>query len=368
MKKFFASLLAMLMLTFCLVGCAHTGYDGDLVTGKDGDFSVLVLSDIMFDGSSLDDIKTKAITAIVNHMDREQDKERNPYELIVINGNTVNGKDNGSLMKKAVAFFDSFEIPWAITLGDKDIQGKADKKQIVSTIKKSQYCIINATNAQLYNDTNYALNVYTSTNPKLVSTLYFLDSTEPVTQELVDWYTTMVDNNNRGIVTNAKENVSSVVFSHKPVSKFAENNREDYGYNQDVTVWEGSELLTNAITNADGDVRSKLYVASCDTLNHFDFSTNSSNIQWICTRCMNLLTKPVPPVKPENASEAQLVEYDKAKAQYDKDRDAFDKQFDANGYLRFDISSSSKAGDGYIANLSNVSIREYMRANFEQYK
>lgn len=374
MKKIFACLAAMLVLTLGLAGCVNESYVDNLDTGDNGDLSVLVLSDIMFDGSSLDDVKTQAINAIVNHRDKEDnnDKNKKPYELIVVNGNIVNGNDNGGLMKKAVALFDSFEIPWAITLGDKDIQGKANRDKIVKIIKKSKYCVLNSASVMKYDDTNYAINVNTTTNPKLVSTLYFLDSTQPVTQGLVDWYTTMVNNNNNGIVNNAKDNVSSVVFSNKPISKFAdkyeEHKQDNYEYKQPVTVWEGSELLEKAIVNANGDPRSKLYVAGCDTLNYFNFYSNSSNIQWVYSRSMNILTKPVAPVKPENATEEQTAEYNKLKEQYDQKLGAFNKQFDSNGYLRFDIRSNGKAGDGYITNLSNVSIREYLSNTFEQYQ
>lgn len=277
-------MLALILSIGVLVGCTAQGEIKAILTGNeeqdDSKLTALVLADIRFDGSSLDDIRKNIIKDIIakQGVENEYDKAE-PYEVLVLNGNTVKGTENGKLMQDAVKFFDSLDIPWAITLGEKDIEGNTSKDDIINIIKKSKNCLIK--HAEVYG-ANYVVDVKTSQD-KFVSTMYFMDSSTPCTAEQTEWYVNMVEKRGFEYSDVAGKNVRSIMFSSKAVDKFNEADEWTH-YREEVTVWEDSMQLQNEL------IRLKSlrgYFAGHDTLNA-QGDDDASGVRWSYVRSMYL--------------------------------------------------------------------------------
>ena len=280
MKKQILTIILALSAVLCLLaGCLPSvrGFDIDKVhhiyTGDDAELHILAITDVMFDGSNYDVARQQMITSLVERtVGSESDKNLPEYEFIVVNGNTVNGNNNGELMQKAVSFFDGFGIPWAITLGKYDVVGEQSKTELMNILKTSTNGVMSK--ATYYDEANYLIDVFNE-NDKFISTLYFIDTSVPCTDELIVWYSNTVKTYGYEFAEKSGKNANSTIFMNTPLAKLNEHESE-WDKVDPVTVWEDSANFEKEIINLES---SRGVFVGLDTMN--DYAMNvTNNIRW----------------------------------------------------------------------------------------
>lgn len=236
-KKVFVILILSLLLSVALIGCNTNRTKIQISAGEDASLATLMLSDIRFDGSATDQVRQNMITAMV--------EERKP-EFIAINGNIVNCKNNGQVMQMAAEFFDSFDIPWATSIGKLDIAGNTSKSGILKILTNSKLKNSMVMRGESY-DYNYVLEVVDSKN-NVKNILYFIDTSERCSDQLVEWYKNTTINLSYKYLDRQGEKLNSHIFINNALPGFAENpeNKDDYT----VTIWENSASFQKAIIDS----------------------------------------------------------------------------------------------------------------------
>ncbi len=284
-KQIIIILIALTAVVALLAGCMPSvrGFDINAVhhvtTGDDSDLHVLAVTDIMFDGSDFDITRRQMITDLVDRkVGSDYDKKLAEYEFIVVNGNTVNGVNNGELMEMAVEFFDGFDIPWAITIGKHDVAGNQSKSDIMRILKTSKNGVMSR--ATYYDDANYLVDVFTENN-KFITTLYFIDTSVPCTSQLVQWYQNTVKTYGYTFAEKDGKNANSIIYMNTPLAKFEEH-VNDWDKVAPVTVWEKSAKFEEAIIDLES---TKGVFVGLDTLH--DYAMNiTNNIRWSYVKSM----------------------------------------------------------------------------------
>ncbi len=291
-RKILGIIISIAIITCVLAGCAIDGgfkvngvYHISTGTKDTGRLEVLVVSDIMFDGSEVDSARRQMFTDLVNKAD-EYDEDIH-YEFIVVNGNTVNGENNGELMKSAVTFIDSFKIPWAITLGASDIDGTDSKTDIMKILKDSKYGIMSEATYmdKTGNDATYMVDVFNDKDT-FITSLYFVDTTVECSDKLVEWYTNTVKSYGYEYGNKDGDNVNSVIFMHTALSNHKQKVTDDNDVidpEDVVTVWENSSNFSKAIISLKSTIG--VFVAR-DTLNSNSHTVN--NIKWEFSKSLYL--------------------------------------------------------------------------------
>lgn len=208
-KKIICFAIVVMILAISLAGCANQGNSKTVLEIDKDNLATVVFSDLCFDGTANDDVRKKMMDKVM--LDEEG---KNKYGLIVVNGNLVDGEDNGTLMRKVCDIIDSYKVPWAVSLGKKDVTGNANKKEIIKILLSYENSYFMA--GDTYGSANYAFDVVF--NGKLVHTLYFLDTTEELSDNQVVWYSNIVKQkaDKYGDKIGNTENVISSLFMNNP--------------------------------------------------------------------------------------------------------------------------------------------------------
>lgn len=251
-RKIIAILVLSLVLICALIGCDVKLEKMQLAMGSDTKLKTLILSDIKFDGTQTDAVRERMITSMI--------QQREP-EFIAINGNIVNAENNGEVMKKAVEFIDSFDIPWAASIGELDVKGDTSKKKIVKilTDKNLKNSLVLRGESYKY---NYILEVV-DTKSSIKHLFYFIDTSERCSDELVEWYSNTIKNISFKNVDKKGNMLKSEIFINKPLPAYTENEDAINNNGYEVSVWENSAIFENAILNSNS---TKAVYAGTDNL------------------------------------------------------------------------------------------------------
>lgn len=235
-KKLFAILILSLVFILTLIGCTPNYTKMQISTGEDGGLDTLMLSDIRFDGSSTDNVRRNMIKNMI--------ADKKP-EFIAINGNTVNCNNNGEVMRQAAEFFDSFDIPWAVSLGELDINGSTSKKGLIKILTDKSLKNSLVMRGENY-EYNYILEIVDTKN-KVKNILYFLDTSVRCSDQLVEWYQNTAKNLSYKYLDRQGEMLNSHIFINKPLSGFAKSPNNTGSSAYQVTPWENSDNLQKAV-------------------------------------------------------------------------------------------------------------------------
>lgn len=243
-KKIFAILIMGIVLVACLVGCNDKLGKIQISAGSDNSLATLILTDICFDGTPADTVREKMITKMVND-GIGSGNTKDEYEFIAITGNMVNCEDNGKVMKKAAEFIDSFGIPWAMSIGERDVKGKTNKKGIINILTDKSLKNSLVMRGDSY-DYNYCLEVVKS-DKKVNNLFYFLDTSVPCDDKLVDWYRNVTKNKSFSYADVQGKLINSHIFMNRALPIFEENANKTY----EVKPWAKSDDLQKAIFSMD---------------------------------------------------------------------------------------------------------------------
>lgn len=235
-KKIFAIFILCFILVAALIGCSNKVEKKLLAMNDDTELNTLILSDIRFDGSAADGVRMRMIEDMVD--------TRKP-EFIAITGNIVNCNNNGEVMKKAAAFIDSFNIPWATSIGELDVKGNTSKKNIVKilTNKDLKYSMVMRGESYEY---NYIINVVTNKN-KIEHLFYFIDTSVACSDTFVEWYKNSVETISFKNMDKKGDKLKSQIFINRPLPYY-ENYIEAINKNEfEPSIWENSKSFEDAI-------------------------------------------------------------------------------------------------------------------------
>ena len=238
MKK----IIPISLLSFLLLSCSGVkDYSLEdyqtIFEYKDG-YEVMVLSDIHFSIASNTykqfEYLKKVIyskAAIANPtMDIVKELE-NPIhrdmilsyapDVIMLNGDTFMTADR-NIVREALKFFDSLDIPFGFLHGNHDLQGTYGSKFIDEELKKCENSIYkNPVNDKVTGDSNYVINLTQGNDVKwqifgLDCNTYYNANYDNIKQNQVDWYEKQVlaTENSQG------EYSPSLIVTHIPIKEF----------------------------------------------------------------------------------------------------------------------------------------------------
>lgn len=268
--KFIILVLIVVLAVGLLVGCNSNKNDDYIVEistasagSNDNSLETLIFTDICMDGTALDATRKEMITTLVG---------KAKPELIIINGNMVNSKENGKVMRDFVQFMDGIKKPWAAVLGNLDIVGEVSKKEMVKILSNSKYGLF----VPGYNESgNYIINIKNKSK-KYLSSIVMLDSSTAYTEGQVEWYKNSIMSISDQNSTTLGKNVTSYMFANTPINEFktyAEflgnpeyDNSGISTKRQEVTVYEPDVKWGEAIKKAG----TKFVFAGRDLKNNFN--------------------------------------------------------------------------------------------------
>lgn len=151
----------------------------ELRFGEDGEFKILVFSDVHASGTAILPIAKETIKTIV---DREQP------DFVMFDGDNTWGVTNEANLEKCIAdmveYIESKQIPWAHVYGNHDAEGDNLPKDVQQKIYESfAYCVSMAGDENLSGVGNYVLPVYASSGERVAFNIWALDSGSYLTGE-----------------------------------------------------------------------------------------------------------------------------------------------------------------------------------------
>ncbi|MDE5616174.1 MAG: metallophosphoesterase, partial [Clostridia bacterium] len=151
-------------------------------------------------------------------MDALVEEER--PDLIIMPGDNVSGLATKSLLKKLISKMESYEIPWAPTYGNHDMEGVASIQWQSKRYESAKYCLFERGEEDLYGMGNYSISI--SENGEIVYTLMFMDNGRYIkyedgskreiyiSEEQTEWY----EREMKKISSYNKKQTPSMLFSH----------------------------------------------------------------------------------------------------------------------------------------------------------
>lgn len=152
--------------------------------GEDGEFRILVLSDIHGSGNTISRLAKTNMKLLV---------ERENPDLVMFGGDNTwqisDEKQLESCVADMVEILEEKQIPWGHVYGNHDAEGNNVKKDRQQKIYESfEYCVSQAGDPELPGMGNYVLPVYASDSDRVLFNVWALDSGEYLTSAESDAY------------------------------------------------------------------------------------------------------------------------------------------------------------------------------------
>lgn len=182
------------------------------------DFKLLALTDIHISGRRWRD--TKAIKLVQSLIDYASP------DLIVITGDAVSSRNNLISLKKLGSLIESYNIPYALTYGNHDSEGKNSKRELSEYLLSLKNSIFNKVNR--YQEGNYYIDIVDNNN-MAVMRLIMMDSNDYIYNdkgkiigydnvdcEQIDWYRSIIED----ITDKNGKVMPSLLFLHIPLIEY----------------------------------------------------------------------------------------------------------------------------------------------------
>jgi Calcineurin-like phosphoesterase len=186
-----------------------------MVLPSDRDFKILVLADIQLE--SLPHKDSKALKTV-----REMVEKTKP-DLILTVGDNTSWKFDHKLTPRLIKTFEEFEIPWAVTLGNHDAEGRADRYWIGNLYENAENSLFKSGPSNIHGVGNSAIQLVDNEG-ELQQLLVLIDSNasrvhpqgetyDYIYYDQIQWY--------RWLIEGFAE-VPSLAFFHIPLVEFKE--------------------------------------------------------------------------------------------------------------------------------------------------
>ena len=201
-----------------------------LVQKENEDFTILLFSDIQLESSPKDRRSLRLVDQLV--------KEIQP-DLILTTGDNTSWRYADKRALKLIRQMESYNIPWGVTLGNHDSEGRSDRIWLGNQYENAKNSLFRSGPSNIDGIGNYSINIQDEEgNP--VYTLIMMDSNEGrdygenfaydfIHYNQIEWYEWLIN----GITTTEKKVIPSMLFFHIPLQEFEkayqalENNRID---------------------------------------------------------------------------------------------------------------------------------------------
>ena len=190
---------------------------------QDGKFKIVQFTDIHFQYSSYrSDSALMLMKTVI---------EKEKPDLVVLTGDVVCSKDTRLAWLALSQVMINAKTPWAVTLGNHDVEYELTGKQIMETIIGLPYNYTSDGPKKVAGNGNYLLKVKSSQNNKTSAILYFLDSHSgfrPKTElgsyewiefSQIEWYRKESSKLTR---TNGENPFPALAFFHIPLPEYKE--------------------------------------------------------------------------------------------------------------------------------------------------
>lgn len=162
--------------------------------GENGKLKILQFTDIhyQFDSYRSD----SALVLMRNAVEAEKPG------LVVLTGDVVCSENTKKAWLALTKIFVDAKVPWAVVLGNHDVEYELTSKQIIETISALPYCLAVSGPEELSGSGNYLLPVQSAKSTDTKAVLYFLDSHSSfeegsemgtydwIKQDQIQWYRT----------------------------------------------------------------------------------------------------------------------------------------------------------------------------------
>ncbi len=213
--------LLVIVLTFSLKINAEA--KPVLKFNEKGKFKIIQFTDVHFQYNSFrSDSALKMMVAAV--------KTENP-DLIVFTGDVVCSKNTKQAWLSFTKPFTEAKIPWAVVLGNHDIEYEITGNEIMETISGLPYCVTENGPKDISGNGNYILKIKSHDSSKTKALLYFIDSHSGLKKEnglgsydwikfdQIQWYR---EQSKKLTKENKEEPYPALAFFHIPLPEFDE--------------------------------------------------------------------------------------------------------------------------------------------------
>ena len=167
MKKIVLFLFMMAVCLFSVVN-AQISKKADLRFNADGKFKILQFTDIHFQYNSFrSDSVLEMMKSAIN--------TESP-DLVVITGDVVCSENTKKAWLALAKPLMESKVPWAVTLGNHDVEYELTGNEIMETITDLPYCVTENGPEEISGSGNYIVKVKSHNTQESEAVLYFLDS------------------------------------------------------------------------------------------------------------------------------------------------------------------------------------------------
>lgn len=156
-------------------------------------------------------------------------KEEAKPDLIVLNGDTFMDV-NKTVVDRFFKFIDSFNIPFAYTYGNHDLQGVYSNKYVDSVIKKCHNSVLKNPKDNVKGNSNYVINLKENNETKwqiyvFDSNTYFGMNYDVIHDDQINWYKEQIrlaNNLSEDTIKSDVDLIPSLSYFHIPLEEFEE--------------------------------------------------------------------------------------------------------------------------------------------------
>lgn len=194
-------------------------------------FTILSLNDIHLSVLTDLDEEYEHLTNVIYAREKafNLSKEEAKPDLIVLNGDTFMDV-NSYVVDSFFNFIDSFNIPFAYTYGNHDLQGLYSNKYIDSVVKKCRNSVLKNPKDNVYGNSNYVINLKENNETKwqiyvMDSNTYFGMNYDVIHDDQIEWYKNeirLANNLTNDINKSSTDLIPSLAYFHIPLEEFEE--------------------------------------------------------------------------------------------------------------------------------------------------
>jgi hypothetical protein len=221
MKTIASLLILIITITSGFITVAKT--KPVLQFGENGKLKILQFTDIHFKYNSYR--SDSALVLMKNAVEAEKPG------LVVLTGDVVCTENTKKAWLALTKIFADAKVPWAVVLGNHDVEYELTANQIIETIADLPYCLAVTGPKEISGSGNYILPVQSAKSKETKAVLYFLDSHSSfekgsemgtydwIKQDQIQWYR---DESAKLTKKNGENPYPALAFFHIPLPEYNE--------------------------------------------------------------------------------------------------------------------------------------------------
>lgn len=160
------------LIAICLLNLAINsvvlGIRPELKFNSSKQFKIIQFTDIHF---KMDSYRSDSTLVLMKNLVTSEKPD-----LVILTGDIISSNDTRNAWIKVLNTLSTLKVPWAIVLGNHDIEAELSGIQIMKTISKIPYSVTANGPEKIAGNGNYVLKIHSSESSKTAALLYFMDS------------------------------------------------------------------------------------------------------------------------------------------------------------------------------------------------